>query len=138
MNSHLEFEDPNGNKITNFFTSGYHRKVNLKLEIARRCLNLGFVTILADADIVIFKDPREYLRTFCAGKTDVCFQAETGGTVNSGFYYAKPTSGAKLLLSNTERDAAIKLKTNPSSNDQITIQVRFPLCRSYIDICAVA
>ena len=80
-------------RASDFGTSAYHYKTNLKTAIMIQALNLGYTVLIVDLDIVLFKNPFPY---FKCSDCDIHFQLDRT-MYNSGFAYVRPTIGSKTL-----------------------------------------
>ena len=78
---------------SSYGSRAFVRKTHLKTDIALNVLRQGYTVLLVDADIVMIKNPFDYL--MCKS-CDLQIQSD-GSEMNSGFYLARPTAATIML-----------------------------------------
>lgn len=91
--------------IVLLWCSNYFEATAYKLVVALEVLQHGYQILYTDVDVIILRDPRDFIRTSYFDY-DLAFQAENKVvaefySINTGFFHAQPSESAKAALKQT-------------------------------------
>ena len=103
----------------------FHKKVVNKLGYLRQLMQLGFVVLYMDCDLLLFRDPWPILSQYSANEADIVSQKDD--SLNSGFMLLFPTRLTKLLIAEGERYMVREHELDQES--LVYVSHRFPSLR---------
>ena len=110
------WNDTQGMKTSDYETKAFNRKTRYKTSAAMFALDMGYIVLVLDVDIVFSKNPFPYLK--CDNKCDIIMQSEAGNYYrNTGFYMAFPTNNTLKMHQLTLQSYTF----SPDFNDQQSI-----------------
>ena len=105
----------NGVEASPFGSRQFNKKVMIKTELSLILMQMGYIVIISDVDIVFLHNPMPYLK---CNDCDLIIQDNTrdNSEANSGFYLIKPTKSAMEL-----QQRSIERAKSTYDNDQNTM-----------------